>query len=143
MAGSERSGPAAARADLFEGRTWLYDRSADARLVARLREVVELLGARPVAIDLAQHDRMVALTSHLPQLIAFAFADAVGDLGQPADAYFGPTARELLRLGASSRALWREIFDANAGEIAAALRSLDLDDALARAGDASNRRTVP
>jgi prephenate dehydrogenase len=142
MAGSERSGPAAARADLFEDRTWLYDRSADAQLADRLRAFVALLGARPVAIDLTEHDRMVALTSHLPQLIAFAFADTVRNLGEPADAYFGPTARELLRLGASSRELWREIFDANASEISAALRSLDLDDALARAGGASDRRTV-
>ncbi len=80
MAGRERHGPAAARADLFTDRTWCYVPTSDAARTERARALIERLGAIPVAVDAREHDRIVALTSHLPQLIAYAFTQCVGEL---------------------------------------------------------------
>jgi prephenate dehydrogenase len=117
MAGGERHGPGAARADLFEGRYWCYVPSADEAHTLRARAFIEDLGAKPVKVDAREHDAIVALTSHLPQLIAYAFSQCVSERASQnpelVDALCGPAARELLRLGRSSPQLWDEIFSAN------------------------------
>ena len=83
----------------------------------KLSRFIESLGAKPVKIEAREHDAIVALTSHLPQLIAYAFSQCVSERSSqdPAlvDALCGPAARELLRLGRSSPQLWDEIFTAN------------------------------
>jgi prephenate dehydrogenase len=124
MAGSERSGAPAARADLFEGRPWLYVPPGNAALEARAREFIESMGAVPSAVDASEHDRVVALTSHLPQLLAFAFARRVRALGETAEPMCGPVARELLRLGDSNPCMWNPIFSANRANIEEELRAL-------------------
>jgi prephenate dehydrogenase len=124
MAGSERSGAAAARTDLFEGKPWLYVPPGNATLEERARAFIELMGANPSAVDAGDHDRIVALTSHLPQLLAFAFARRVGRLGDAADPMCGPVARELLRIGNSSPSMWDSIFGANRENIEEELRAL-------------------
>ena len=76
LAGRERSGPAAAQADLFDGRPWVLTpdpRSSSAALDA-VRRMVVACGAVPVVLDAQVHDRAVALVSHLPQLVASAMA---------------------------------------------------------------------
>jgi prephenate dehydrogenase len=133
MAGSERQGPDAARADLFEGRTWCYVPTLDERRTARARAFIEELGAKAIAVDAHEHDRIVALTSHLPQLVAYAFTQCVAERAQSdpelVDALCGPAARELLRLGRSSPHMWDEIFainnDALARELHRFLRAID------------------
>lgn len=121
MAGGERRGPAAARSDLFNGRTWCYVPTADDRRTAAARAFIAELGAEPVAVDALEHDRIVALTSHVPQLIAFAFTQCVNERAvhdpELVEALCGPVARELLRLGRSSQPMWDEIFAANAGAV--------------------------
>ena len=72
IAGSERSGPSAARADLFDGRTWTIDAAAAPDAARRRRGFVRELGARPIAIGNAEHDREIALASHLPQVLSVA-----------------------------------------------------------------------
>lgn len=126
MAGAERSGPGAARATLFSDKPWLYVRPAGDALNARAVHFLAALGARPVAIDAAEHDARVALTSHVPQVLATLFAARIRDNGGAADLdpYCGPTARELLRLSRSSVAMWRDILDANNVNVAAELRQL-------------------
>ncbi|HEY9085456.1 MAG TPA: prephenate dehydrogenase/arogenate dehydrogenase family protein [Candidatus Tyrphobacter sp.] len=124
LAGSELSGPGAASADLFEGRSWAYVPSGDAGLDDLARAFILSLGARPIAIDAASHDAAVAVTSHLPQLVAVALAGRIRAAGPTAEALCGPAAAEFLRLGASNFELWREIFAANADEVAEAGRSL-------------------
>jgi|GEM_PF-2259396 len=74
IAGSERSGPVAARADLFEGHAWTYDPDATPSATERARTFIAAMGSRPVPIPSALHDRIAALTSHLPQLLAVALA---------------------------------------------------------------------
>jgi len=129
MAGTERSGRAAASAELFDGRAWAYVPSGDGALNERARAFIEQLGARPFAVDPYVHDRVVALTSHVPQVAASAVAAHVRELAQNAgegvvDALCGPAARELLRLSRSGVDMWRDILHANAAEVAPQLRTI-------------------
>jgi prephenate dehydrogenase len=122
MAGSERRGPTAARGDLFEGRTWCYVPTADAARTARASVFIASLGATPVAVGAEEHDRTVALTSHLPQFLAYALTRCIEARAQEApdlvDALCGPAAREFLRLGRSTPQMWDEIFSANGEALA-------------------------
>ena len=117
MAGGERRGPDAARSNLFEGRIWCFVPTADELRSAQARVFVEALGATSLAVEAREHDAIVALTSHLPQFIAYAFTQCVSERASsdPAlvDSLCGPAARELLRLGRSSPQMWDEIFAAN------------------------------
>ncbi|MBV8372717.1 MAG: prephenate dehydrogenase/arogenate dehydrogenase family protein [Candidatus Eremiobacteraeota bacterium] len=136
IAGSERSGPDAARAELFEGRSWAYVPSEDAELSARAETFIAALGGVPVAIAADEHDRIVAFTSHLPQLIAWAYAGHARRFGPVAKDLTGILGGELLRVGASGPAMWREILRANrdnVGPDAAAFRDA-LDGLLERFG---------
>jgi prephenate dehydrogenase len=121
MAGRERSGPTAAARDVFEGKTWLYVPTGDRELDWRAVEFIGAFGATPVEIDAEQHDRIVACTSHLPQVLATLFAQRVPS---EAEAYFGPTAKELMRLSRSSPAMWHDILQANSENICRELRGM-------------------
>jgi prephenate dehydrogenase len=122
MAGSERSGPSAARADLFEAATWAYVPSGEGARDERARRFIGMMGANAYAVDADEHDRIVALTSHLPQLIAWCYARVVTRDDPRAGVLCGPVARELLRLGGMSDAMWRDVLHANAVRIEPALR---------------------
>jgi prephenate dehydrogenase len=146
MAGTERTGPLAARADLFEGCTWAYVSSGSSELDERARRFIGSLGANPLAIDAAEHDRLVARTSHLPQLVSTLFASSLVDETNAAalDALCGPAAREMRRLGRSSFAMWEPILRHNATNVAREARALavrlnEAADALER-GEAA---TIP
>jgi prephenate dehydrogenase len=141
MAGAERSGADAARADLFERRTWAYVPSGDAALDARACAFIESMGANPLAVDAREHDRTVALTSHLPQLTGSAYARLLREAGPEADALCGPAAREMLRVSRMSFTMWRDILAANAANVEPCVRALAAElleaaDAL-RDGDAA------
>ena len=126
MAGSERSGPTGARADLFDGRTWAYVPAPNDALNARARSFIASLGGVPVAMTAAEHDARVALTSHLPQTLAALFCVTVGER-EDREHYielFGPAARELARLGRSDATMWRDILAANAKPVATELRHM-------------------
>ena len=128
MAGTERSGRTAARADLFDGRSWAYVPSGDTALDDRVRAFIRLCGAEPVATDAVLHDRIVALTSHAPQVVASTISGRILDLarthGPAVDALCGPVARELLRVGRSDIGMWRALLQANAGEVVTHLRAI-------------------
>lgn len=124
MAGTERSGAAAARADLFEARTWAYVPTGDDALDARARAFIESLGAIPFAISAEDHDRAVALTSHVPQIVAWCYAKLLHAQGADAEKLCGPVARELLRISGMSSAMWRDILTANAANIEPQVRNL-------------------
>jgi prephenate dehydrogenase len=72
IAGSESSGAEAARADLFRGRIWTYDPVALPPARELALRFIAAMGAAPFAIDSRAHDRPIALTSHLPQLLSAA-----------------------------------------------------------------------
>jgi prephenate dehydrogenase len=121
MAGSERSGPDSADAALFEDCNWAYVPTGASEIDARARAFITEMGARAIAIDAAEHDRTVARTSHVLQLLAWLVSARLGE----GDAQLtGPVARELQRIARSDRALWRDIFEANAVNVAAEARAL-------------------
>ncbi len=125
MAGSERSGPQAARGDLFEGRVWMHA-PGDEPVIAAIRAFILWMGACPLPLDPADHDRIVALTSHLPQLLSLALAGRLGDrLDETGVAELcGPGMRSMLRLAGSSWAVWRGVLAANGEAVAQEVRGL-------------------
>lgn len=122
LAGRERHGPAAARADLFLGRTWalcpLPETSAEA--LDAVTALVLACGADPVRADPATHDRWVALVSHAPHLVAAAMAARLAPSSVPADALAlaGQGLRDVTRIAAGDTALWTQILTANAAPVA-------------------------
>ena len=136
LAGRERHGPAAARADLFLGRTWalcpLPETSPDA--VAAVTALALACGADPVPTDPATHDRWVALVSHAPHLVAAAMAARLAPSAVPGDALrlAGQGLRDVTRVAAGDSALWRQILLANAGPVAEVVAAVAED--LAEAG---------
>lgn len=121
MAGKEQRGAEAADADLFRGRPWILTRAPQRPIEAEFRGWVEKAGARPVVLDAATHDRLVAWSSHLPQLASTALAAALHDRQPAASEVAGPGLMDMTRLAMSSYDLWHDILDTNRAEIAAAL----------------------
>ena len=111
MAGKEARGVQAADANLFQSRPYVLTGSD-----AILEHWIEKIGARLVRLDAAEHDRLVALISHLPQLLSTALASMIADSPEAARVA-GPAAADLTRLALSPYDIWRDIFSTNAGEI--------------------------
>ena len=112
MAGSQESGLAAARADLFEGKPWFVD--AEEVLVD---EVVRDCGAVLERVDAGEHDAAVALTSHLPQVLSTALAAHLhgrDDLLR----FAGSGLRTFLRLAGSDADIWAPVLAANRDQLA-------------------------
>jgi prephenate dehydrogenase len=117
IAGSEQSGPAAARANLYRGKRVVLTPQTDTRAdaLATVRALWEAAGAQVELLDAAQHDRVFAAVSHLPHLAAYALVD---DLAQRADSdmFFRFAAsgfRDFTRIAGSSPEMWRDIALAN------------------------------
>jgi prephenate dehydrogenase len=138
LAGREKHGPGAARADLFLGRTWaLCPLPENAPLAVDLvTGLVLACGADPVRIDPATHDQWVALVSHAPHLVAVAMAArlAAPTVETEALRLAGQGLRDVTRIAAGDTALWSQILTANAGPVAEVLRAVAAD--LADAADA-------
>ena len=123
MAGKETRGAVAADGRLFQGRTWVLTPDEPAELetpaAQQFRGWLERIGARLVVLDSDEHDRIVSLTSHLPQLVSTALAAMVGDVRRLEVSGSGLT--DMTRLAASSYDLWRDILATNTGHIERAL----------------------
>ena len=165
MAGSERSGPQAGDGALFTGATWVLTptgTSSDAAL-AVASDLARALGARVLVLSPEEHDTIVGLVSHLPQLVASVLADVAAEaVGADRDAIMavaGPGFRDTTRIAASDPALWLDIVDGNRDAIGPALavfqsrleevrqavvaRDAAALDAVLRRASASRRRLVP
>lgn len=126
LAGRERSGPLAARADLFRGRPWVltpHTRTSDAAYDAGL-DLIALCEGAPVAMNSAAHDDAVALISHVPHLVASLMAARLATAPQEASLLAGQGFRDVTRIAAGDTGLWSDILGGNAGAIAAVLRPL-------------------
>jgi len=121
MAGKEQRGAEFADADLFRDRPWILTSHGDSPIEIEFRAWLEKIGARVRILDAATHDRLVAWSSHLPQLASTALAAALHDQQSGAAAVAGPGLMDMTRLAMSSYDLWRDILDTNQTEIAAAL----------------------
>jgi prephenate dehydrogenase len=124
MAGSESSGFSAARPDLFDGAlVWIVaEPEANAR-AARIEGLWRSLGTNPVRTSAAEHDRLMALVSHLPQLTANSLAAALAAAGVRRNE-LGPGGRDMTRLAASSPEMWAPLFESADPALVDALRRM-------------------
>ena len=119
IAGTENSGPEAGFATLFRGRWCILtpDESAPGEAVALLSSFWSALGARVQCMDARQHDLTLAVTSHLPHLIAFTIVGTASDLESVTKSevikYSAGGFRDFTRIAASNPTMWRDIFLAN------------------------------
>ncbi len=117
MAGREVRGPDGASADLFQSRPWVLTEP-----VPELIDLVESLGGRAVILGPEVHDRLVAWSSHLPQLLSTTLAALLE--GRGVDPVAGPGVLDMTRLALSSIDLWDDILATNAGNIDEALAQM-------------------
>ena len=129
LAGREKHGPAAARADLFLGRTWALcpapetSEEATALVMALVREC----GAVPVRTEAAAHDHWVGLISHAPHLVAAAMAARLEAAPPEALGLAGQGLRDVTRIAAGDTGLWTQILSANAAPVAEVLAAVAAD----------------
>ena len=130
MAGSELKGPQGAREDLFQGCTWVLTPTHDtpADVYTRLHGILRDVGAQVVAISSNDHDRLVALASHVPHLLAGALMNQAADAARE-DAVLLQLAaggfRDMTRIAAGDPAIWPDILFENREAISTSLRSLE------------------
>jgi Prephenate dehydrogenase len=129
LAGREKHGPAAARADLFLGRTWALCPAPETseQAVAPITTLVRTCGAVPVRADAAAHDRWVALVSHAPHLVAAAMAARLEAAPAEALDLAGQGLRDVTRIAAGDTGLWTQILAANAEPVAEVLAAVAAD----------------
>ncbi len=129
MAGSEQSGVAGARPDLFVGASWVLTPTGltDPAAYARVRGVLAGLGAQVIALPPDQHDALVAVVSHVPHLTAATLMDLAADVAERHAALLPLAAggfRDMTRVAAGHPGIWPDICEDNAQAIVATLDSL-------------------
>jgi prephenate dehydrogenase len=144
VAGGATGGPARATADLFDNATWFLTPTpaSAAESVELVERFVSSLGARAVRTDGDAHDRLLALTSHLPHALANVLMLRVAEAAETDDAplaFAGASLREMTRLAGANASIWSDIFLENADEIAGAIggfrSTLDELESALQAGD--------
>ncbi len=145
VTGSEAHGPEHATADLFDGATWFLTPTAqtDPERYRLVHGFVSALGATPVAIDPEAHDRLVALTSHLPHALANLLVNQAGATrveGYEPLAAAGGSLRDMTRVAGANPRIWVDIFLENTDAVRGALgehrRRLEQLEAALEARDA-------
>ena len=126
MAGREVGGAESARADLFLSRSWIItpDAQSDSEAVAKVKWLIDLLGATCVELDAASHDAAVARVSHLPQITATLLAGSLHGVATEWLDLAGAGLRDTTRIAASDENLWKEIISSNSQEIKTLLTNL-------------------
>ena len=123
MAGKETRGVEEAEAGLFAGRTYALTPLKPSDLDPEFAAWVTRIGAVPVILDPAAHDRVVSLTSHLPQLASTALAATVAQHLESHLEVAGPGLVDATRLALSPYDVWRDILATNTAEIERALNA--------------------
>ena len=133
MAGRSPSGITQAAPEIFENAVWIFT-EPHAELLesspvgAGFGDLVRRTGARIITMQVAQHDRVCAWVSHLPQFIATAFAGILQDEfgnGEQVQGIGGRPLREMTRIAASPFSMWRDIAHTNEANISEALMRLE------------------
>ena len=116
LAGTEHSGPDAGFAELFEGRYWILtpEDDVDPAAVERLKTILVTMGAQVETMTPEHHDRVLAITSHLPHLIAYTIVGTATDLAEETKneviRYSATGFRDFTRIAASDPVMWRDVF---------------------------------
>ncbi|GII76951.1 prephenate dehydrogenase [Sphaerisporangium rufum] len=129
LAGRERSGPAAARADVFLGRPWAYCPGPETapEAVRAVLSLIDLCGGNAVEVAPAAHDEAVALVSHAPHVAAAAVAARLAEASDTALGLAGPGVRDVTRVAGGDPALWTVILSGNARPVAEILEAVAAD----------------
>ncbi|HKY80357.1 MAG TPA: prephenate/arogenate dehydrogenase family protein [Sphingobium sp.] len=140
VAGTENSGPEAGFASLFRGRWCIVTppAEADAAAVERVAELWRRVGAEVETMDPQHHDLVLAVTSHLPHLIAYTIVGTASDLEDVTQSevikYSAGGFRDFTRIAASDPTMWRDVFLANKDAVLEMLQRFSEDlSALQRA----------
>jgi prephenate dehydrogenase len=146
LAGAETAGVEHAREDLFDGAVWYLTPapSTSGVLYERLHRLLTAIGAQPTAIEAETHDRLLAVVSHLPHVLANVLvAQAASALGEGADGRVpavGPSFRDVTRIAGANSAIWTDIYISNRDALLDAIDELSARVAQVRtalaAGDA-------
>lgn len=128
IAGTERSGMAAAFGELFQRRCCVLTPTSrtDPEALAKVRALWEAVGMRVVDMDAARHDRVLAMVSHLPHVVAYALAgeiEAREARGEELVPFSAGGLKDFTRVAASDPVLWRDIFTMNRTEVVAGIRA--------------------
>ncbi len=144
LAGAETSGVEGSRADLFEGARWYLTPTARSQgiLFDRLHGILAGIGARPQALDAAEHDRQMAVISHLPHVLANVLVATAAESLDPEDSSGGGVAvgrsfRDATRVAGANPGIWADIFATNADAVVA-----EIDRTIAALEDARRLLTV-
>lgn len=133
MAGLPSGGADAAIPTLFEQRRWiLCPEGVAPALLERVRQLVQFVGAVCVELGVDEHDRAVAVTSHVPQLFASVLAVYANRMN--AEVAAGPGFNSATRVAGGNLAMWRDIFSSNADAVSEVILELAAD--LERLGQA-------
>ncbi|WOF24757.1 prephenate dehydrogenase [Microbacterium betulae] len=143
LAGRERGGAISARADIFAARPWVICRDGEtpAADLALVEDLALDLGAVPIEMTPEEHDRSVALVSHVPQAVASLLAARFADAPELSLSLAGQGVRDTTRIAHSAPELWVQILGANAGPVVEVLDALAAD--LADVADALRRPDAP
>lgn len=130
LAGKEKSGIENADEELFAGRNWFLCPNGNAKSLSRLKSFVHLLGAKPVAVEPERHDRILAATSHLPQLVSTILAASVAELlrkeTNKIKTFAGSGLKDTTRLAGSPYSVWKDVFATNRSELEDAFQNFKM-----------------
>lgn len=126
IAGSENSGVAAARADLFEGREAILtpDTGTDPGALEWVAAMWRLAGSRVTTMTVADHDAALAASSHSPHMVAYALTMALADDPLDPMRHGGGALRDMTRIAASDAIMWRDVALTNRTALVAAIESV-------------------
>jgi prephenate dehydrogenase len=146
MAGSEQEGFAAASPDLFRNACWALTPTARSapEAVAVVHRLVAALGAAPLTLEPASHDHIVAVVSHLPQVVASSLMNVAARKAHDAPPVLRMAAggfRDVTRIAAGSPAVWEDILSENADAVGDVLDAY-IDTLVAVRADLANRNAV-
>ena len=129
MAGRELDGPEGAQSDLFVGKSWIITPLPQTRgeSIALVKELIEKLGARVIAMSPEDHDAAVAAVSHLPQVVSSLLAAQLEGKSPEHLALAGTGVLDTTRIAGSNPALWEEILQLNKGALLPLLKDFQKD----------------
>ena len=131
LAGTENSGPGAGFASLFSGRYWIIISEKENKHSKVLESLYKIFGSKVEFMDASYHDKILAITSHLPHLIAYSIVDTASnlenDLKEDVIRFSATGFRDFTRLASSDPVMWRDVFLNNSTSVLEMLQRFNED----------------